>query len=143
MDTLVGLNALLGIRLVSSTPERVEMTMPISEDTSQYYGFLHGGATLTLLEAAASKGAMNRTNEEVERPFGYDVHVRHRKSGTEGLVRGVAELNRIDGNSQYWDVAAYDDAGDIISDGTIITKIVSLEYLAEKERRRQAAKNKG
>ena len=37
---------------------------------------------------------------------------------------------------QYWNVAAYDDAGDVVSDGVIMTKIVSLARLAQKEQER-------
>ena len=37
---------------------------------------------------------------------------------------------------QYWNVTAYDDAGDVVSDGVIMTKIVSLDRLAQKERER-------
>lgn len=138
----VGLNELLGIEIVSMTLERVEMTMPIGENALQFFGFLHGGATLTLLEAAASQGAMNRTDLEKELPFGVDVHVRHRKSGKQGMVRAVAQLDRTQGNAQFWNVAAYDEAGDVLSDGVVVTKIVSLEYLAEKERHRQSNQEK-
>ena len=33
---------------------------------------------------------------------------------------------------QYWNVAAYDDAGDVVSDGVIMTKIVPLVHLEAK-----------
>ena len=33
---------------------------------------------------------------------------------------------------QYWNVAAYDDAGDVVSDGVVMTKIVPLAYLEAK-----------
>ena len=139
----VGLNELLGIEITSMSRERVEMQMFIDDQHRQFFGFLHGGATITLLEAAASQGAMNRTDLQVERPFGLDIHVRHRKAGLNGRVQGLAELDRIEDNKQFWKVTAYDEQGDIISEGVVITKIVSLEYLAEKEKARQASQNKG
>ena len=40
-------------------------------------------------------------------------------------------------------MAAYDDEGDILSEGVVVTKIVSLERLAEKDRERAAAKASG
>ena len=74
--------------------------------------------------------------------------VRHRKSGKEGMLRGVAELDRVETSGhtgsvkQFWNVAAYDDVGDVVSDGVIVTKVVSLERLAQKERELAAAKER-
>ena len=65
-----------------------------------------------------------------------DVHAQ------EGTLRGVADLDREEVSErtgavkQYWNVAAYDDAGDVVSDGVIMTKIVSLARLAQKEQER-------
>ena len=106
------------------------------------YGYLHGGATIALLETVASIGTEQNTDFDKERPFGIDVQVRHRKSGKEGTLRGVADLDREEVSErtgavkQYWNVAAYDDAGDVVSDGVIMTKIVSLARLAQKEQER-------
>lgn len=134
---------LLGIGVVSADTDRVEATMPITPDLYQPFGFLHGGVTLSFLETIASIGAENRTDLNSERPFGIEVHVRHRKSGQAGMLRGVAELDRIEGSKQFWNVAAYDDEGDVVSDGVIVTKVVSLERLEEKQRERAASKRTG
>ena len=102
----------LHIETVSADKRHVEATMPIVPDFDK------------------------------ERPFGIDVQVRHRKSGKEGTLRGVADLDREEVSErtgaikQYWNVAAYDDAGDVVSDGVIMTKIVSLARLAQKEQER-------
>lgn len=143
----MSLNETLNIKIISTSPTRVETEMPITPDVYQPFGFLHGGATIALLESTASSGAEQNIDPETERPFGIDVHVRHRKSGKTGILHGVAELDReepskTNGRKQFWNVTAYDDEGDIISDGVILTKIVSLEYLAAKEREREAAKEK-
>lgn len=140
------LNDTLHITITSSCKTRVEAEMPITPDLHQPFGFLHGGATIALLESAASKGAEENADFETERPFGVDVHVRHRKSGKAGLLRGVAQLDRQETSErsgavkQFWNVVAYDDEGDVVSEGVIVTKIVSLAYLASKERERTAAK---
>ena len=115
-----GLISLLGIRFIEATPERCEAV---------------GGATLALLETVASRAAELRADLETERPFGTRVDVRHRKSGRAGSVRGVAELERVEGVKQIWRVNAYDDEGDVMSTGTFETKIVTLAYLAERGRR--------
>ena len=64
------------------------------------------------------------------------------KAARRGTLRGVADLDREEVSErtgavkQYWNVAAYDDAGDVVSDGVIMTKIVSLARLAQKEQER-------
>lgn len=130
-----GLISLLGIRFTEATPERCEAVMPITDAVLQPFGFVHGGATLALLETVASRAAELRADLETERPFGTRVDVRHRKSGRAGSVRGVAELERVEDVKQIWRVNAYDDEGDVMSTGTFETKIVTLAYLAEKGRR--------
>lgn len=68
--------------------------MPIVPEVFQPHGYLHGGATIALLETVASIGTEQNTDFDKERPFGIDVQVRHRKSGKEGTLRGVADLDR-------------------------------------------------
>lgn len=142
----MSLTDLLGIEVVSEGAERAEAAMPVTPDLHQPFGFLHGGATIALLETVASVGAGCRADFDRERPFGVDVHVRHRKSAQEGTLHAVAELDREEpsragGRKQFWNVVATDDAGDVVSEGVVVTKIVSLERLAKKERERAAARS--
>ncbi len=142
----MALNDVLNISFKSITKERVEATMLVTPDLYQPFGFLHGGATISLLESAASCAAEQHANFEKDRPFGVDVHVRHRKSMTEGTLVGVAELDHQEISEysgalkQFWKVTAYDEENDVISEGIIETKIVSVEYLEAKNRARAAAK---
>ena len=142
----MALNETLHIEITSADKTRVEAQMPITPDLYQPFGFLHGGATITLLESAASRGAEENADFETQRPFGVDVHVFHRKSGKTGMLHGVAELDREEVSErtgavkQYWNVVARDDEGDVISEGVIVTKIVSIAYLEQKNRERAAAK---
>ena len=130
----------LGIQVESADEGRVEAVMPITGKLLQPFGFVHGGATIALLETAASIGAELRADLDEERPFGVDVRVRHRKSGRAGMLRGVAELvreepSRTAGTKQFWSVAAFDDAGDVVSEGEVVTKIVPIAYLEARSRR--------
>jgi len=135
-----GFSTWLGLELTLQTKKRIEGKIPLHEGLYQPWGFLHGGVTIAFLESLASRGAELNTNLEIERPFGIDIHVRHRKSGKEGALYGFAELTKSENSKQYWTVCATDDEGDVVSEGTIITKIVSLERLAEKAREREARK---
>jgi len=130
----------LGIQFVSASSEGAEARMPITDKIRQPFGFVHGGATLALLETVGSQAAACTIDLSVERVFGIRMDVRHKKSGKEGWVHGVARLSHEKGPHQYWEVTAYDDEGDVMSEGIFETKRVPLAYLAEKEARRQAEK---
>lgn len=141
VDISSGLNGTLDVSFVSESPVCVRADMPITSAVLQPFGFLHGGATIALLESAASRGSELNADLDTERPFGIDVHVRHRKSGKAGLLHGEALLDREEdqgerGRKQFWKVVATDDEGDVVSEGVIVVKIVSLERLALKEQER-------
>ena len=130
----------LGIEDTLTTAERVEGYMPLSPALHQPFGVVHGGATISFLETLASRGAIFRIDPERERAFGADVHVRHCKPASTGVMRGYAQLERLEGNKQFWEVRAFDDEGDVVSEGVIITKIVTLERLAQRAAEAQKAK---
>ena len=140
MSTAPGLLGLFNIETISSEKNHVEMRMPITPEVYQPHGFLHGGVTIALLESAASAGTENNVDFSKELPFGIEVQIRHRKSGESGFLRGVADLERTEGNKWFWKVAAYDDEGDVISDGIIMAKIVSLARLEEKKQERETSR---
>ncbi len=126
-----GFIAALGLEFTAVGRDRVEARMPITERIMQPWGFVHGGATLTLLETVASVGGMASADLEHELPFGTEVHVRHRKSGRVVSIYGFATLDRSDPNPgraggvrQTWNVVARDDAGDVMSEGTVVVKVV-------------------
>lgn len=136
----------MGIQFTRLTPERVEGTMPLGPEKWQPWGFVHGGATLSLLESLASRASEFYRDFDTEIAFGVDMHVRHLKPAKNGVMTGYAQLNREEsssngiGRKQYWNVAAFDEEGDVISSGVVVTKVVPKAYLAEKDAQRAAAR---
>lgn len=130
----------LGITYRAITPQRVEVMFEVTPALTQPHGYLHGGATLALLETAASRGAEQWADLAIERPFGVDISVRHRHSAQVGdRVYGVATLDReepskVSGRKQFWNVEAHLENGTTVSSGVMEIKIVSLARLEEKKR---------
>ncbi len=56
-DPLTGLDGLLGVEHVESSPDRVVLRLQVDERHHQPYGLVHGGVYCTLVETAASIGA--------------------------------------------------------------------------------------
>ena len=125
----MGLVEQLGITFEEATPDHVTGVMDVTEQHMQPFGYLHGGATISLLETVASKGAeLGCRPGEV--PFGVDVHVAHRSSVQGGRVIGEASLAHEDSTSkghrrQYWDVIARKEDGTVVSVGEIVCLIVA------------------
>jgi 1,4-dihydroxy-2-naphthoyl-CoA hydrolase len=136
VNNIGGFSRALGIEFTYEGPDRVEARMPIDANKLQPSGFLHGGATISLLETVASRASDLMTDHDKEYSFGVDVHVRHRKPGESGYLHGMAQLDHEEGSKQFWHVVATDDVGDTVSEGTVMTKIVPKERLAQKQAER-------
>ena len=118
----------LGITYSLMTRTHVEASMPVVEEVLQPFGYLHGGATIALLESAASEGA-GLSCGPGETAFGVDVHVAHRSSMTGGTVSCEARLAAEERTSkgyrkQTWDVVARNPDGAVVSEGQVICLIV-------------------
>ncbi len=134
----------LQIKITHASKTEAEATMPIVDKIRQPYGFVHGGATLSLLESVAGACVIQYVDFSRERPFGVGLSIRHVKSGESGMLRATATLDRIDGNKYYLTTTAYDDDGDVVSTGTFAYKVVSLERLRQKQEeyeRKHASRN--
>jgi 1,4-dihydroxy-2-naphthoyl-CoA hydrolase len=123
---------LLNIEAVSTDGGEVKMKMTVTRELTQPFGFLHGGATLSLLETVASVGAGFAVDPD-EKPFGVHVDVRHRKSGLIGdVITATARLIEESGPSeakpdrrtQIWEVVAHNQAGALISEGIVEMRVV-------------------
>ncbi|SNT76631.1 PaaI family thioesterase [Paracoccus seriniphilus] len=58
-------SALLGIEIVTCTPEEVVCTMTVTEDMSNRNGVLHGGALMTLSDTAAGTATFISSPAEI------------------------------------------------------------------------------
>ena len=120
----------LNITYLSQEADCVEAVMPVDEGVKQPFGYLHGGATIALLETLASQGTVLSCLEG-QKPFAVDVHVAHRSSMRDGSVYACARLAETQTTSkgyakQAWVVCArdQDERGPIVSEGTVICLLV-------------------
>lgn len=132
-----GMTDWMGIRVVEQSPTRVRMDMPVLPGVLQPVGFLHGGATLTLLESCASLASWLGSNLDTEYSFGTRVDVKHVTAVRSGIVHGLAQLDQVEdlgekGRKETWRVEATDDAGATVSVGTVTTRVVSKRYFASR-----------
>jgi phosphoribosyl-AMP cyclohydrolase/phosphoribosyl-ATP pyrophosphohydrolase/phosphoribosyl-AMP cyclohydrolase len=132
-----GMTDRMGIRVIEQSPTRVRMDLPVLPGVLQPVGFLHGGATITLLESCASLASWLGSDLETEYSFGTHVDVKHVNAVRSGVVHGTAELDQVDdlgerGRKETWRVEATDDGGATVSLGTVTTRVVSKRYFANR-----------
>jgi uncharacterized protein (TIGR00369 family) len=93
----------LGIVMEEATPERVSATMPV-EGNTQPDGFLHGGATTSLVETLASIGAALVAGWPERVVMGQQQTCNFISTATSGHVRGVATPVHTGRTTHVWDV---------------------------------------
>ncbi len=105
METPVqGLAHTLQMQVIEATPERVVMTMPVTTQHHQPWGYLHGGASIALAETAATVGAfLNCPPGRIA--FGQEVNANHIRPVREGLLTATATPLHIGRTSHVWEIA--------------------------------------
>lgn len=121
-DTMVGA---LGIHFTPTDDESVRAEMPINSSTRQYFGILHGGASLTLAETVAGAGSLRMAGFD-KKVCGLQVTGNHvGMSPTEGKVIGVATPIHIGRSTHVWNVDVRDESGKLISTERVTNMILS------------------
>jgi len=92
----------IGMVLEEWTKERVVGTLPV-EGNTQPYGFLHGGATCSLIESLASLGAAGVAGFS-KIVMGQQQSTHFLGTSTSGRVRGVATPVHIGKTTHVWNV---------------------------------------
>lgn len=84
----------LGIKIEEYSEKEIVLSMPISDDTRQPYGLLHGGVSMVLAETAASYHACWGIDLNHKVPVGIEISGSHLDSADSGTVRAVGKVLR-------------------------------------------------
>ena len=116
----------LGIKFLPSDDEYALAEMPINSTTRQYFGILHGGASLTLAETVAGAGSVHLTKlDENALVCGTEVSGTHiAMSATDGKVFGKARLLHAGHSTHVWNVEIVGEDGTVISVERVTNRIL-------------------
>lgn len=101
--------AVLDIRLVEATKERVVATMPIGPNARQQVGYLHGGISVTLAESVASLGTVLNIDAEKQMAFGLEINANHLRPKRDGRITAIATPLHRGRTTHVWDVRITDE----------------------------------
>lgn len=99
----------LGMKITELTPDRVVATMPVSAATRQYFGVLHGGASVALAETVASVGTYHQINQNTHVAVGMEINANHLRSKRDGIVTATATPFHKGRTSMVWDIRITDE----------------------------------
>ena len=116
------LMATLGMQVVMLGAQRTVMRMPV-EGARQVSGVLHGGASASLIETAASFAA-RRAAPEGTLPMGADLQVSHLRPVRQGWGTAVAQPVHGGRRTCVYEVVVSDDEGRIAARGTLRSMFV-------------------
>src|SRR5215213_8949109 len=120
------LNKDLGIEYVEMEPDRVVMQMPVDTRHQQPLGYLHGGASVTLAESAATVGAwLNCPPGRVA--FGSEINANHLRPKRSGTLTAVGTPVHKGHNSQVWEVEIHDEDGKLVCVSCCTLAVVDAE----------------
>jgi len=98
----------LGITFTSFKKDEVKATMPVSDNTVQPFGLLHGGASVALAETLSSVGAWLNITVENKMAVGIEINANHLRSVKKGEnVKGVSNPVHIGKQTQVWETKIY------------------------------------
>ena len=104
----------LGIRTVEAGPDKVVLEMDVGPRVHQPFGLLHGGASATLAESAASIGAYLASGDD-EYSVGTDLNISHLRAKRDGVVTAVAVPARKGRSLHVWTVDIVDEDGSLVA----------------------------
>jgi 1,4-dihydroxy-2-naphthoyl-CoA hydrolase len=99
----------LGITIEEATPQRVTLSLPVTEKVHQYTRILHGGVSVVLAESAASIGAAMNTDLTRYAPVGVEINANHLRSISRGQLIAIATPVHIGAKIMVWAIEITDD----------------------------------
>lgn len=100
----------LGIEFTSFKPDEIKATMPVSENTIQPFGILHGGASVALAETLASVGAWLNIRDDGKTAVGVEINANHlRPVKLGGRIKAISVPQHTGRKIQVWETRIFTD----------------------------------
>jgi 1,4-dihydroxy-2-naphthoyl-CoA hydrolase len=87
----------------------LKLSLAISDNTRQPYGFLHGGASCVLAETVGSVASALVIDRDKYYCVGLEINANHLRSVSDGIVTAVAKPLHLGRSTHVWDIKIYDD----------------------------------
>lgn len=117
----------LGIEFTVLSRDEMRATMPVSENTVQPFGILHGGASVALAETLASVGAYLNIEDDSKTAVGLEINANHIKPvRLGGSVVGIAKPLHRGATTQVWETRIETESGKLVSISRCTLAVVNM-----------------
>ncbi|HVL30654.1 MAG TPA: PaaI family thioesterase [Solirubrobacteraceae bacterium] len=111
LPPVAGLDALLGLQLLSCEDDVVRAVLAVREEVRQPFGLVHGGVFAAIAEALASIGTAIAVVPDGSAPMGMSNNTSFLRPVTEGTIHARAVRRHRGRTTWLWDVEMTDDDG--------------------------------
>jgi 1,4-dihydroxy-2-naphthoyl-CoA hydrolase len=101
----------LGIEILEITQDGVKAKMPVDQRTKQYFGLLHGGASVVLAETVASIASVAHIDTKKERAVGLEINANHLRAVSSGWVNAEAKAVHLGRKTHVWQIEIRNEEG--------------------------------
>jgi uncharacterized protein (TIGR00369 family) len=116
---------LIGVHVTYAEPRRLVGEIAMRPDLSQPYGYIHGGALMTLMDTVA--GMATALNLEPGQGFlTIEFKINFLRSVREGRVLAEANAVHIGRRTHVWQVTAQDEQGRQLALATLTQLVIEL-----------------
>lgn len=106
----------LGLKYLVVSKDEMKASMPVSENTIQPMGILHGGASVALAETLASVGAWLNLRDDKSATVGLEINANHIRPVPMGnKVIGTARPLHRGSKTQVWEIRIETEGGKLVS----------------------------
>ncbi len=118
----------LGLEFEIISRDEMRAKMPVSENTIQPFGILHGGASVALAETLASIGAYINLTDDSKSAVGLEINANHIKSVRLGSsVIGIAKPIHRGAKTQVWQIRIETEEGKLVCISRCTLAVVELK----------------
>ena len=104
----------LGIEITEIGKNYIKGKMPVDKRTTQPFGFLHGGASVTLSETLGSFGSGLICEKKGNTVVGIEINANHIKSVKKGYVYGTSSPLHVGKKTHVWETKIIDESDRLI-----------------------------
>jgi 1,4-dihydroxy-2-naphthoyl-CoA hydrolase len=116
---------LIGMRVTHAEPQRVTGEMIVRADLTQPYGYIHGGALMTLMDTLA--GMASALNLAPDQAFlTVEFKINFLRSVRKGRVVAEANAVHIGRRTHVWQVSAHDEQGRQLALATLTQLVIEM-----------------
>lgn len=116
----------VGIEFIDAGDDWLKARMPVNERTRQPYGRLHGGASMVLIETAASIAGSATVDPAVKGVVGMEINGNHIRPAKDGFVYAVAKAESIGRTTQVWTVRVTDADDRLVCLGRMTLAVIDV-----------------